>query len=427
MASPEYNPAANDLFSTFSHGLGQLGPFGAAPHIAVALSGGADSMALTLLAQRWCAAQGGTLTALTVDHGLRTESAAEALQVAQWMGAHGIPHRILTPPHAAVSNNSSEAARIRRYDALAAWCRDHGVLHCLLAHHRDDQAETIALATARGDTADGPAGMSALKQHGGVRFLRPVLQLPKSALVAWLRAEQQQWVEDPTNRDPRFARARLRTAPLAPPTADAAQARMAREAALAEAAMRCVTLHPAGYAWLAQEAWSNLAPILRTQLLADLLTCIGGNAHRPRRHETERLDQALRTHPAPRHTLHRCLITAQEKYWLIAREPARVEGPVQLSGHGTMLWDGRFRLQYQLPANLSLTLRVLGADGKTQLRAADNASVRSTPLATPSIWHLDELRMVPHIMRAPALPEAWLSVGFTPPKPLAAQAFWWLN
>src|SRR5690349_18603269 len=75
--------------------IGALAPFELAPRLAVGVSGGADSMALTLLAQAWAQARGGAVWALTVDHGLRPEAAAEARQVGAWLGARGIEHRIL--------------------------------------------------------------------------------------------------------------------------------------------------------------------------------------------------------------------------------------------------------------------------------------------------------------------------------------------
>src|SRR5205085_12296954 len=122
--------------------LDQIGGFEARPLIAVAVSGGPDSMALAILADRWARQRGGEAWALTVDHRLRPESAAEAETVASWLAARGIPHEVLVWSDAKPASGIQEAARAARYRLLAGWCRDQGCLHLLTAHHREDQAET---------------------------------------------------------------------------------------------------------------------------------------------------------------------------------------------------------------------------------------------------------------------------------------------
>lgn len=405
-----------------------LGPFEASPHLAIACSGGADSMALTLLAHAWARACGGRVSALTVDHRLRPESTAEAVQVGAWLHARGIAHYVLTPAHTQGSSNLQEAARGWRYDALAHWCRTQGVLHCLLGHHAQDQAETQYLAQARGITADGPAGMSALRLFGGVRFLRPLLHATPDALRAMLETHQQPWAEDPSNQNAAFARVAARKAGVPAASTDAAHARIQREVRMAHAAMQCCVLYPLGYADLHAAHWQRLPELLRTQLLADLLTTISGHIHRPRGNETQRLAEAMLQPVKRRRTLHGCSVTPQPNGWRIAREPARAAEPITLQGKGFATWDGRFRVHYALPDGMTLKLRALGADGMRQLRTQRAAWAKALPLATPSLWHLDELLHLPHMQELPAsLANTRLSVGFTPPKPLAAQAFWWLT
>src|SRR5512144_2076204 len=116
----------------------EFAPFESSPHLAVAVSGGADSMALGLLAHDWAVARGGRVTALTVDHGLRPASAKEAAQVGSWMSACGIEHHILCWPGAKPASAVQNAARVARYRLLRQWCRQAGVLHLVLGHHADD-------------------------------------------------------------------------------------------------------------------------------------------------------------------------------------------------------------------------------------------------------------------------------------------------
>src|SRR5215510_6550933 len=111
--------------------LDRLGPFERAPRLAVAVSGGADSMALALLADVWARQRGGTITALTVDHRIRSESAIEARRVGAWLAARGIAHETLVWEGPRPSGDIQAAARAARYRLLEAWCAERGYLHLL--------------------------------------------------------------------------------------------------------------------------------------------------------------------------------------------------------------------------------------------------------------------------------------------------------
>ena len=307
-------PNVNNLIAPLSG----LGPFEPAPHLAAALSGGADSMALALLAHEWVQARGGTLTTLTVNHGLRPESAAEATQAGAWMAQHGIAHHILTPEYKTGENNLSAAARNWRYDALTCWCRAHHVLHLLVAHHQNDQAETARLMQARGNTTDGVAAMPWVRAHAGVRVLRPLLAIPRDALRDYLRARNHPWVEDPTNTDPRFARTRMRTALTAAPDtetqalaqqAESAQLRADMDDAHAAACYGCITLNMAKHtASITMQAFAKLPENVACRLLADMLRSMRGRITRPRKAETLRLYRGLLA-GEPHHTLYGFKIT----------------------------------------------------------------------------------------------------------------------
>ena len=414
------------LEAQFAVLLGELGPFEPTPTLAVALSGGSDSMALTLLAQQWVLARGGKLIALTVDHQLRPDSEHEAQQVARWMQHRGIEHHILTPMHTPAGNNLMQAARQWRYRALGDWCRLHGILHCLVAHNQGDQLETAMLNSARGSTEDGGAGMSAIRHYRGVRFIRPLLTTPKHALQEYLRAQQTIWIEDPTNAKPEFARTRARSLLAVSDVGDAvalhadhATARTLREQRAADAAMRSITIHPAGFAVLAMPAWKALEPTLRSQLLADTVASIGGHIHRPRHHETSWLENAMAA-ARGKQTLGGCVIEWNLEEATISREAARCEPPITLKGRNTVLWDQRFRVTYDL--DQPLTLSALGAAGR-------NIVNLPVPISTPALWHLDSLHSIPHIgwSAAESVPMERLRIGFAPAKPLAASSFWWFT
>jgi tRNA(Ile)-lysidine synthase len=185
------------------------------PALVLAVSGGPDSSALLLLAARWRAdlRRGPELIAVTVDHGLRPQSAHEANQVGALARRLAVLHRTLRWRGEKPSTGLQEAARHARYRLLAAAARRAGARHILTAHTLDDQAETVLMRLVRGS---GPAGLSAmtaeteLPELGGIALMRPLLTVPKQRLIATLKAHGVAFADDPSNRDPRFTRARLR-------------------------------------------------------------------------------------------------------------------------------------------------------------------------------------------------------------------------
>lgn len=186
-----------------------------APALVLAVSGGPDSTALMVLAARWRGAlkSGPKLTAITVDHGLRPESKREAADVARLAKKLGIAHRTLRWSGRKPETGLPQAARNARYRLLADAARKAGSRHVLTAHTLDDQAETVIIRLLRGSGLTGLAAMqrvSTLPSARGFELVRPLIDLPKGRLIATLKAEKISFADDPTNRDPKFTRARLR-------------------------------------------------------------------------------------------------------------------------------------------------------------------------------------------------------------------------
>jgi tRNA(Ile)-lysidine synthase len=167
------------------------------------VSGGPDSIALLLLAH------GSNLTceAATVDHQLRSESKSEASFVAEQCAAMGITHRILTLTGPSTGNVSAWA-RQERYAALLAWAQERSLDYLLTAHHADDQLETIIMRLNRGSGVAGLAGVRSARDG----LARPLLGWRKTELEALVTAQGIVAVDDPSNRNDRYDRARLRKA-----------------------------------------------------------------------------------------------------------------------------------------------------------------------------------------------------------------------
>ena len=194
----------------FAARMARLGPFPPAPRIAVAVSGGADSLALAWLAGPWARARGGEAFGLIVDHGLRAGSAAEAATAAAQLDGLGVQARVLRLRGLSLGPGLAARARAARYAALAAACAEAGIAHLLLGHHAADQAETLILRALAGSDVTGMAGMAAATRLEGLWLLRPLLDVPPAALRAALTAAGLGWAEDPSNRDQAATRGRLR-------------------------------------------------------------------------------------------------------------------------------------------------------------------------------------------------------------------------
>ncbi len=214
--------------------------------LGIAVSGGADSVALLHMA---AIRYPGCVAAATVDHRLRPEAADEAAMVAGMCATLGVPHVVLHPA-APISGSVQAAARAARYALLEQWRVEEGLDWLLTAHHADDQLETLLMRVRR---ASGLSGLACIRaRHGHV--LRPLLGVRRATLRAYCRAHQLPFVDDPSNADPDFDRARLREA-----LAQAAQGPLAAWLDPVAASQSAAHLAEAGAAlhwvadWLARE------------------------------------------------------------------------------------------------------------------------------------------------------------------------------
>ena len=370
------------------------------PRIALAVSGGGDSMAMLALAHGWARVMGIGLQVVTIDHGLRTASATEAAMVAAECAALGHPHATLRW-HWDGTGNLQDAARLARLRLIEEWRGD--IAHVLFAHTRDDQAETLLMRLARGSGVEGLSAMAPLRRPQGMGFwqVRPLLDISRADLRHYARTLRLPFVDDPSNDDPRFDRVRARRALAALAdlglTADgladtATRMDRARTALAARAASVAQTLlrldDPAtGQLVLDRDALAAVEPDTQLRIMAAALQWVGGAPYRPR---ASALDGLLdRILGGAGGTLIGTQIAVTTDSLRLFREHAAVRDHVSPTGPDA-LWDGRWRLHG--PAVAGLTTRALGPAGWAQIPEKPcHAPPYEAALGLPAVFDGDTL------------------------------------
>jgi tRNA(Ile)-lysidine synthase len=402
-----------------------LGPFEPRPHLAVGVSGGADSMALAHLAAAWVASRGGQIAALVVDHGLRAESRAESEAACRRLAAQGITAKLLPLRDLTRGPRLAERARAARYDGLRQACAAAGILHLLLAHHAADQAETVAIRLRARSHPAGLAGMAVLRETAEVRLLRPLLPVAPVRLRATLREAGIGWTDDPSNRDETAQRARIRRLRAdadgdGPVTMAMSRAAAWRGCARADAERACAALL-ASRARLSPEGYAILSPgPIDAGALAALIGMLSG-AERP---PSPRQVQGLADRLAPG-TVGGVQVLPAGRLgdgWLLVRETAAMapEMPAETGA----LWDRRFCLSGTRAASDGAGATTLGALGSAAAGLRHIAPLPAAVLRTlPAIRQNGILVAVPHLRYHVGLEWHDCHVRFQPALQAAAAAF----
>lgn len=366
--------------------------------VGVAVSGGSDSLALLLALH----ATGRPVAAVTVDHGLRPASAAEAAAVAALCATRSIPHDTLRWTDHPATGNLQDNARTARRRLIAGWAAARALPAVALGHTLDDQAETFLLRLARGSGVDGLAAMAPATTAEGLPWLRPFLTLRRATLRDWLTSLGVPWADDPSNADPRFDRVRARAAlphlaglglgpdRLAATATRMARARAALEAGTATLAAACLAPGGAGDLLLDPIPFAAAPEELRLRLLAGALGWTSGARYPPR---LASLETALARLPALGQglTLHGCVLRPYRDRVAIRREPARAAPAVPAE---TRRWDGRWLLETP-PPGPGLHIAALGPRGFATLRDRPAPAPRETLLTSPALWDGDRLVAAP--------------------------------
>ena len=373
-----------------------------ADRLGVAVSGGSDSLAVLVALAEWGGAE---IFAVTVDHGLRPEAADEAIAVAKHCQQLGIKHDVLRWSGWDGDRNLMQSARDARYSLIAAWARERGIDDVALGHTRDDVAETLLMRLQRGAGLDGLSAMADRTKRHGVTFHRPALGLSRAELRSLLVAREIEWIEDPTNEDLRFDRAKVRkiiTALDLDSEALAQTAMYLRDArdALSEIATGVAQAHvqwDAGDVLIDLEALRAQPKDIVRRILRAALAYVSGSGFGPR---GPALIRAMEGVLAGEETaLKGCRLLHRKGMLRVVREWQAVADERCAVGE---LWDGRWHLE---GPDKTLVVRALGEGG---LALCPDRKTTGRPsaglIASPAVWDGDELI---------AAPLAGLTTGWT--------------
>ena len=367
--------------------------------LGLAVSGGRDSLAMLHAFAALAPEAGWALYVASVNHGLRPEAGAEIALVAEHCADLGLSHEALQWQHAGqIHGNLMEAARAARYRLLSDWAKTRGIGRVALAHTADDQAETLLMGLARAAGLDGLTGLRPVWEQHGTYFHRPLLHVTRADLAAYLREKGLSWVDDPTNTDDRYERARVRKAlaTLAPLGLSSDRlARVARQLAGAQAALREVVRaaaarhaeERAGALFLDAQALAQEPAEVQRRLIQAAVQWFSGEAQPPRAEALARFAEAV--HSGRAATLAGVLLRHWRGRAVLCREAARLGPPVRPGE----IWDRRWKIETPpIPGQI----RALGADGLRHLpdwRSLDLP--RAVLIATPALWQGDALIAAP--------------------------------
>lgn len=389
--------------------------------IAVAVSGGPDSMALAVCLAEYLAKESvvdqkpnQSLCAFIVEHGLRAESAHEAQTVALRLQTRGIETEILPWQHDKIESRIHVQARDARYALLIEACKRHGIRKLFLAHHADDQAETVLLRFAKGSGIDGLAGMHEVSELEGIQLLRPFLGVRKARLIATCLAHKIPVVIDPSNEAEKYARGRLRRVmPLLAEEGftverllDLSQRAHEAKAALdfyAKAFLREAVQSEAGGAYrLDLAALRGLPRAVGLRAVTLILASVHREEYPPERKQLVPVyNWLLDQDESEARTLNGCLIQKGDlcDKALFLREPAAVDESLPLDSGQTILWDGRWMVSFR-GQEKGLEVRALGIQQQDVLDSLSPDLRHLIPqgrvrASLPALWRGHNLVAIP--------------------------------
>lgn len=398
------------MYKTLKHHLNEfvktlsqlLGEGDGSSKIALAVSGGADSMCMVFLAQQMSL----HFICLIVDHGLRKESQAEAVRTARFLQSKGIEVEILVWQQYQSSvqiSNVQHQAREARYKLLAEYCRRHNISSLLTAHNKNDVAETVLMRIERGSGIDGISGIPSKQMFYDVAILRPMLGFARADILDLLSSADWEWIEDPSNKNLAFTRSRIRKLLNEQKNAEVWINRLSL---LATNASRCrdfleretqmhinavCSISNYGYITLDRPSFAELHEEIQLRILSCILKAIGGEDYICKLIKLEALVANIIS-ATKSCALMKCEIIQRHNTnkVLFIRERSKIQSVALVETPKSFIWDGRFIIEVvgEVDPAESFYISAMDAETWNTVKAQySSAQPYKIMLTTPVLFH----------------------------------------
>lgn len=420
MAGPTLQDRFNQKLDSFSE-------LSAGKRLAVAVSGGSDSMALALLVRKWAVENTVDLEILTVDHGLRRAAKQEAITVGKWMESLDLPHKTLVWTGPYPGSGIQKAAREARYRLMSDHCKLENIQALLLGHQLEDQLETFLMRFSKGSGLDGLASMREISQQFELQLIRPLLGFKRQELRDFLTEEKQVWLEDPSNENRQYTRTRvgsiLSELQALPGSSLETISLSAERVSRASKALQDIAtqrfnafcrLSPYGFIQFPSEAVLDCQQEIGLRLLSQALAAVRGDHMPVKLQALENIYVRLfENELSTSETIGGVQISKLRKSWLVCREPGRIGLPeLSLAGKKETMWDQRFQIidtADEKDRDPMLMIKRIGPMGWRYLKAANPSKEEARLPAKvrnnlPAVWLGD--RMVAAPLFSPVLDQS---------------------
>ncbi|MGG6895239.1 MULTISPECIES: tRNA lysidine(34) synthetase TilS [Rhizobium] len=379
-------------------------------HILVAISGGSDSTGLLIaLAEQLKSFPRSdiTLSAATIDHGLRAAGADEAREVASVCAARGIPHFIRRWDGEKPKSGIMAAAREARYQLLADLAREISADVIVTAHTADDQRETIVMRAERQSGGGGDETRTGIADamlfDRRIWIVRPFLACRRMDIRAYLEGRGVSWLDDPSNEDIRYERVRTRMRlavdPVVAVPADDGANRVLLSGKAALWLDEHVTIHADALCVIDRAGLSGDAAAVG-YALSYLTAVFGGDVYGPGRQQMQRILDFVNSGMPGRRTAGGVVFDLRRETLCLMRESRNIK-PLTLMQGASGIWDGRFEVTNR--GSTTICVQAAGADSALIFPPnLPRAAVRRARAALPLIVS-DEAGMAPTVAVAPYL------------------------
>lgn len=323
--------------------------------VAIAVSGGVDSMCLAFLLNKICKRNNIFLIAITVDHKLRKDSTFEANEVAKYLKNQHINHVVLTWQHEAIKSDIQNKARQARYKLICDYCKDHNIENLFVAHTYDDQAETVLLRILRGSGIDGISGIEFKIKINEINIMRPFLQFRKSQILSFMKSQNLLWFEDESNKNIKFDRVKVRnliseydkdfkfTQRLNLLADNAKRARNFFESHVKEVFKKHCTIGDLGFVSISKINFIDQHEEVRFRLINYIIKYVNNDfdQYPIRLEKLKHISRNLNNIDQQKFTISGCIILLNQGTIYFYKEPKFIE-PVKILRKGENIWDGRY-------------------------------------------------------------------------------------